>query len=91
MKVFPNPTASDATIPFAVEKKAAGGLLKVAVYDAAGRLIRGLLESAAAVPGEYRLLWDSRDDRGVEAAAGDYFVQIQIGDKIDGQAIRLTR
>jgi hypothetical protein len=24
-------------------------------------------------------------------AAGDYFVQVQIGDKIDGQAVRLTR
>jgi hypothetical protein len=61
------------------------GRVTVDIFDAAGRLVRGLVEEAQ-VAGLYDIPWDGRDDRGRRLPAGIYFCRLDT----DGAA-RSTR
>jgi flagellar hook assembly protein FlgD len=51
----------------------------VVIYDASGRVVRTLLDSA--VPGgDVSLPWDGLDRCGRPAAAGVYFVRVEAGE-----------
>jgi flagellar hook assembly protein FlgD len=50
--------------------------VKVAIYDAAGRLVRSLSGSG----GERRLSWDGTDNGGRRLPAGTYFCKMKTGD-----------
>jgi hypothetical protein len=50
----------------------------VAVFDASGRLVRGLA-SGVFPAGIRSVTWDGRDDRGERASAGVYFVRLAWG------------
>ena len=43
----------------------------MAIYDASGKLVRTLWQTAAKKPGD-RVTWDGKDDRGRALPAGDY-------------------
>jgi plastocyanin len=61
---YPNPFSAAITIRFAPTGSASGG---VRVFDASGKLVRTF--DAAHVTS---LVWDGRDDRGLETGAGVY-------------------
>lgn len=71
--VFPNPSSAGATRVLYRTKE--GGALRLAVYDAAGRLVRTLTDGDA-LPGARLADWDGRDGNGAPAAAGTYFVRL---------------
>jgi hypothetical protein len=48
------------------------------IYDAAGRLVRTLVEGARPA-GRYSELWDGRDARGASVASGVYFCRLDAG------------
>ncbi|MEO0138184.1 MAG: S8 family serine peptidase, partial [candidate division WOR-3 bacterium] len=45
------------------------------VYDVMGRKVRTLIDKDVK-PGEYELIWDSKDDAGRQLGAGVYFVKL---------------
>jgi flagellar hook assembly protein FlgD len=51
------------------------GMIAVVLLDVSGRVVRRLM-SGAHPAGDYRLLWDGRDDDGREVAAGVYLTRI---------------
>jgi len=57
---------------------AEGGLARLAIIDAGGRLVRDL-GSAVASPGPNRVHWDGRDDAGRRAPAGLHFLRVRAG------------
>ena len=80
-QAYPNPFHSLATIPVDL---ASPREVKLAVFDARGRLVREL--STAVLPaGVSRFSWDGADAAGNAVAAGTYFYRLESG------AVRLTR
>jgi hypothetical protein len=79
----PNPFHSGVgtTITFELTNAAP---VRLAVYDAAGHLVRTVAEEWMA-PGRHQAIWDGRDRRGNVVASGVYFYQLW-----DGRE-RLTR
>jgi hypothetical protein len=54
--------------------------VEIVVYDIAGRRVR-VLENGLRTPGNSVTVWDGRDDHGVEAARGVYYVRGRLGDQ----------
>jgi hypothetical protein len=62
----------------------------LAIYDAAGRRVRRLLEGRRAAGG-HALSWDGTDDAGRALAAGVYLCRLRVGDEIVTRAVTLIR
>ena len=70
--IYPNPFNPSAWLPYELPR---AGRTNLAVYDAAGRLVRTLV--AADLPaGEGRQRWDGRDEAGRPAPSGLYFARL---------------
>jgi subtilisin family serine protease len=82
---WPNPF--HASLSFGVVLPRAGGV-RVALYDAAGRNVRTLVESSLAA-GAHRMRWDGTVASGEVAPAGIYFAHVQ-GPGLD-RTLRLVR
>jgi hypothetical protein len=71
----PNPARGGTRLRFVLPARAE---VSLAIYDAAGRRVRGL--AAGAYPaGPHALSWDGRDDRGGRCSAGLYFARLAAG------------
>ena len=70
-----SPSPFRGTTTLAVGLPAAGPA-EVRVYDAAGRLVRELVQGTQAA-GRHTVTWDGRDDRGDRVASGVYFVRLE--------------
>ncbi|MBN1824721.1 MAG: hypothetical protein JW958_00560 [Candidatus Eisenbacteria bacterium] len=72
----PNPFNPLTAIRFTLARE---GRASVTIYDPAGRRVRTLL-SGALPAGDHEAVWDGRDDRGRDVAAGVYFCRLDAGD-----------
>jgi choice-of-anchor B domain-containing protein len=72
---FPNPFNPVTTISYSLD---VGGAVRLAVYDAAGRRIRTLVNGVQAA-GPQSVQWDGRDQAGHLAASGVYFYRLEAG------------
>jgi len=73
--ISPNPFKQDTAISFDLPVTA---WVTLAVFDAAGRQVRLLVDEETAA-GNYRPLWDGTNDRGLRAGAGVYFCRLNAG------------
>lgn len=74
----PNPFNPSTVIAYDV---AHAGTVKLHVFDAAGRLVRTLVD--ANVPaGRHTVRWDGADDQGRPAASGRYYYRLRVGPKV---------
>ncbi len=83
----PNPFNQATTINYQI---AAGGPVRMAVYNVAGQLVRTLVDRTQ-LPGRYGARWDGRDDRGQRAANGVYLVRMTAGGSSSSQRMTLVR
>jgi len=74
---YPNPFNPATTIRFEIDRP---GLVKVVVYDVAGRQVRELLNRNLTA-GMHEALWDGRVSNGNIATSGVYFVRIKSMDR----------
>jgi flagellar hook assembly protein FlgD len=70
----PNPFSFETTIGYELSGK---GRAHLAIYDAAGRLVR-VLADGDQLGGVHSAVWDGRNDRGGRAAAGVYFYRLRV-------------
>jgi len=68
----PNPFNASTVIPLELPR---AGPARLAVYDAAGRLVCTLLDENLPA-GRVDVRWDGRDDRGRVVATGTYFARL---------------
>ena len=68
----------------------AAGRVRVAVYDATGRLERTLFSGWLGT-GTHRFEWDGAGASGRPARSGTYFVRVETGDLAEGARFRLLR
>jgi FlgD Ig-like domain len=71
----PNPFNPTTTIGYSV---AEAGPVLLDVYDAAGHLVRRLVDGVRGV-GSHTATWDGRDDSGSAAGSGLYFYRLEVG------------
>jgi len=84
---YPNPFNPATTIIFSLPDD---GMTRLAVFDAAGRLVREL--HAGILPaGGHEFVWDGGDDRGLPAASGVYFARLRHGGRCDALKLVLIR
>jgi hypothetical protein len=69
----PNPFRQSATLAFSL---AQSGPVELAVFSVDGRRVRTLVRESRE-PGEYRVNWDGRDDRGNPMSAGVYYARLK--------------
>ena len=74
----PNPFNPTTTIGYSV---AEAGPVSLNVYDAAGHLVRRLVDGVRGV-GSHTATWDGRDDAEKAAGSGVYFCRLRVG-KVD--------
>lgn len=72
----PNPFGPSTFIHYALPTQSA---VKLAVYDATGRLVRTLVDGPISA-GNHSIVWDGADDRGNLVSSGIYFYSMKSGD-----------
>jgi hypothetical protein len=68
----PNPFQQTATLAFSLAKR---GRVELALYSVDGRKVRTLVREVRE-PGEYREVWNGRDDNGNATSAGVYYARL---------------
>ena len=84
----PNPFTSEVAMAYAVPSPGAEVLLTL--HDVAGRCVRTLVDRHRAA-GDYRAVWDGRDDRGFSVASGVYFCRAEIGEWRETEKVVFVR
>jgi hypothetical protein len=72
---YPNPFNPQTTIEFGLKEP---GHVRLAVYDAAGRLVRELVDQRRDA-NTYSEIWDGLDEQGRAVASGVYFYRLKAG------------
>lgn len=71
---YPNPFNPTTTIEYGI---ASAGRVSLRIYNAAGQLVRTLVdEEQAPRPEGFSVTWNGKDDRGQSAASGVYFYRL---------------
>jgi len=84
---YPNPFNPRTTIRYQIPKR---GSVVVSIYDAAGRLVRTLVDSASREAGPHEVSWDGTDENRLDVAAGIYFVRVKAaGEEASGKMVLL--
>lgn len=86
LKIYPNPTSSEATINFATEK----AFCRIEVVDITGRKIRTLFEGVLD-DGEYSFTWDGSNTAGYLLPNGLYLVRVQSGSKLSIEKLMIAK
>lgn len=74
---YPNPLSFYTYITYHLKKP---GRVVIRIYDATGQPIKSFIKQHNA-PGEYSIIWDSKDKKNQKVAAGIYFYQVNLGNE----------
>jgi len=80
----PNPVQSSTLIPFGIAASPQAGSTRVTlrIFDAAGRLVRTLLDNEPnALPVARLQAWDGRDKKGRRVSSGIYYYRLTAAGK----------
>ncbi|MBI4727541.1 T9SS type A sorting domain-containing protein [candidate division TA06 bacterium] len=88
LAVRPNPFRQRMTINY---QSAQAGRVTLKVYNIAGQLVRKLVDEEALQERAGTVGWDGRDDRGVRAAQGMYFIRLMDDQKAVTQKVILLK
>jgi len=73
----PNPVGTETQIPFAVGGASGTALVSLRIFDAAGRLVRTLIDNEAEVVPVARFArWDGKDQKGRRVSSGIYYYRL---------------
>jgi glucose/arabinose dehydrogenase len=84
----PNPFNPQTTISYVVPGD--GTRIRLDILDAGGNLVRTLVETTASA-GRQTRVWDGRNDRGREVAAGVYLYRLTVGENMTARKMALIR
>jgi enediyne biosynthesis protein E4 len=84
---YPNPFNPGTTIEYACD---GDGDVRLAVFDMQGRKTRDLVRGWRN-PGDYKIEWDGKDDRGLDVPTGLYFCRLESGGRVSVIKMLKTR
>jgi hypothetical protein len=73
---FPNPFNPTTTIEFTLPEQ---GIVKVEVYDILGSKVSTLIDNQELSAGLKRLVWNGKNDKGIQMVTGTYIYRISSG------------
>jgi hypothetical protein len=83
----PNPFRTVTTLAFELPRDS---VVRLAVYDVAGRIVRHLVEGRPLPAGRHEVVWNGTDEAGRAVAPGVYWYRLEAGDRTAaGRALRL--
>jgi len=85
---YPNPFNPTTTISFDIPEENKN--VKLSVYDLRGRHVATLIDSDLE-PGNHKIIWDGRNDRGEVVSSGVYFYTIKTGDHVATRKMTVVR
>jgi hypothetical protein len=84
---WPNPFNPATTIEFGLKES---GHVSLRIYDAAGRLVRVLIDEDRPA-GSYKAVWNGSDSAGAKVSSGVYFYRLSAGEFIRTRKMVLLR
>ena len=84
----PNPFNPATTIAYDVPL--GGSNVSIRIYDAAGRLVRALVDAQQST-GSHEVTWDGRDAFGTSVASGVYFYRMTAGSFVESRRMVLLK
>jgi hypothetical protein len=75
---YPNPFKQNTEIKYQIPETRSKPWVCLEVYNAAGRLVRTLVNEPQN-PSYYKVLWDGKDDFGKRVSSGVYFYYLEAG------------
>jgi len=85
---YPNPFGPVTNIAYSLSSRSD---VRLSVYDAAGRLIKELVNARGQEPDEYTVPWNGTDDSGDRVPSGVYFCRIRTGQGAKSQRMIFVR
>jgi hypothetical protein len=73
---YPNPFNSSTSIQYSVISDQLPPHVTLKIYNILGQEVRSLVNEAKA-PGRYTIIWDGRDNNGLDISSGLYFFQLR--------------
>jgi Subtilase family/FlgD Ig-like domain len=88
----PNPVRSFTQVGFELTGTQGWIPVTLRIYDAAGRLVRTLLQDyVEPVPTQCSVTWDGNDDRGRRTSSGIYYYRLEVGGTVESRRLVLLR
>ena len=84
---YPNPFNPETTIKFKVKQT---GKVDLAVYNMQGQLVRQLVNDNMS-SGHHTIVWNGRDDEGMQASSGTYFYRMSVNGFNDVKKMQLLK
>ena len=84
---YPNPFNPITCIPYSLPQKV---FINLAIYDILGRRVK-LLENGEKPAGNYQVVWDGTDGKGVPVATGLYICRLVVGHFCQARKLSLKR
>ena len=84
---YPNPFNPVTTITYVIP---ATSPVKLYIYDIIGNLVRKLVNNIEN-PGKKQVVWDGRNEKGIEVHSGMYFYSLKAGNYNESKKILLIR
>ncbi len=90
VRILPNPCRGKVVFSLRLGRP---GSVRLQVYDAAGRLVRTLLDSGSRKlgSGSYSLCWDRCDNQGRDVGLGVYLVRLEAGAEVLSEKLVLLK
>ncbi len=88
LKVYPNPFNREVCITYSVAKITSNDVV-LRIYDVTGKLIKKF--SNRAIQSANQIVWDGRNDSGVEVSSGVYFLKLENGDFDETRRLLLVK
>jgi hypothetical protein len=82
---YPNPFNPETVISYAIKNKCA---VNLDIYNLKGQRVRSLV-SAVADPGNYRIVFNGKDDNGQALSSGIYLYRLKAGEYISSRKMML--
>lgn len=86
-QLFPNPFNPQLNICYQL---ADADEIELSIYNTRGQLLR-TLDKGSKNPGQYRLVWDAKDERGQSMGSGLYFVRLQTRKQVYTEKVLLLK
>jgi hypothetical protein len=86
---YPNPFNPITTLRFSLKDKIKVSLI---IYDSRGRIVRTLIRPDKPMnAGKYRLIWDAKNEAGMEVPSGQYFYRFTAGRYVKARKMILVK
>jgi hypothetical protein len=85
---YPNPFNPNTTIVYSLPH---GSEVSLQIYNSLGQKVRTLIANKYKNSGEYKIIWNGKNDAGNQVANGIYVCQFKAGDFVQRRTMILSK